>query len=78
MKIQFLENGKINETKVEKSIQAMLNHPRFSNMTYEGASKIIRGIAENELREYEAKKAREERESKMSGAELASELGLIF
>lgn len=78
MKIQFLENGKINETKIEASIVAMLNHPRFSEMTYEGASKIIRGIAENELREYEAKKAREEREKNMTGAELASELGLIF
>jgi len=78
MKIQFLENGKINETKIEAAIVAMLNHPRFSEMTYEGASKIIRGIAENELREYEAKKAREEREKHMTGAELASELGLIF
>ena len=78
MKTQFIENGKFNEALIENSISAMLNHPRFSDMTYEVASKIIRGIAENQKREYEAKTAREEREKNMSGAELASELGLIF
>ena len=77
MKAQYLENGKINETKVEESIQNMVNHSTLE-MNYERASKVVRSIAENELRTYEANKAREAREAKMSDKELADELGLIF
>jgi hypothetical protein len=77
MKTMYYKNGKFNRSEIMKDAWQMAKKESLE-MSLSTALKVVWSIAKNQQKEELAKIELEKKEAKMSPAELAESMGLIF